>query len=159
VIDFAVVHVDDDAVGRRQDRPAVGEELSRSPGAPALLVLTSAVVPARRSRTNTSGRLLASPATRFEANDVYATNRPSALTAGAVELSLPCVPASSRLIASYRPVARSSRTASRTYPLPSGNRSVVCESNTTNRPFGLIVPCPLPASAIQRTAGRPAAAS
>ncbi len=50
---------------------------------PALSVLTRVVTPAVRSRTNTSVRSLRSSGTRFEASESNATNRPSALTAGA----------------------------------------------------------------------------
>ena len=46
------------------------------------LTLTRLVVPVARSRTKTSRRLFVSLAIRFEADEVNATKRPSALIVG-----------------------------------------------------------------------------
>ena len=55
---------------------------SRFPCMPSLATLTRSVIPVCRSRTNTSSALLLSPGTRLEADDLKATKRPSALSAG-----------------------------------------------------------------------------
>jgi hypothetical protein len=49
---------------------------------PELDTLAGAVLPVARSWTKMSADRFASPATRFEASDVKATKRPSALIAG-----------------------------------------------------------------------------
>ena len=49
---------------------------------PSVATLTRRVVPAARSRTNTSTKPLASPATRSAASEPKATNRPSPEIAG-----------------------------------------------------------------------------
>ena len=60
-----------------------------APCAPAVETLTRPVVPAVRSRTNTSLTPLVSPETRFDAYDANATYRPSPLQKGCSLLPLP----------------------------------------------------------------------
>src|SRR4051812_9630934 len=68
-----------------------GSVLARLPCSPSLLTLTRAVVPAARSRTNTSGQApgvsskkggqrFVSPSTRLVATESKVTSRPSPLT-------------------------------------------------------------------------------
>ena len=56
-------------------------ELEFALSRPSAPMLTRSVRSVRRSRTNTSFWPFASPGTRFDADDVNATNRPSALIA------------------------------------------------------------------------------
>ena len=63
------------------------------PWMPPVPTLTRSVVLVRRSRTNTSGEVLVSPATRFVAELWKATKRPSAEIQASKLRLLPCAPA------------------------------------------------------------------
>src|SRR3972149_5536459 len=58
---------------------------------PAVLTLTTMVVPQVRSRRKMSAEAFLSPTTRLSAKEVKATKRPSGLTAAPPELELPTV--------------------------------------------------------------------
>ena len=59
---------------------------------PAVLTLTTMVVPQVRSRRKMSAEAFLSPTTRLLAKEVKATKRPSGLTAAPPESELPTVP-------------------------------------------------------------------
>src|SRR6266550_569320 len=70
-------------------------------------MLTSEVVPAVRSRTNTSRSLFVSPFTRFDAAEEKATTCPSALIDGSELGPFACLPPPLTLTRVVFPVARS----------------------------------------------------
>ena len=67
---------------KRPSALIAGNPLVSLPSSPALETLTRSVVPACRSRTNTSKCPVVSPGTRLVAADMKAMKRPSALIAG-----------------------------------------------------------------------------
>src|SRR5829696_6938911 len=74
--------------------------------APDAEVFTRLVVPASRSRTNTSGEPLVSPGTRLSACDQKVTKRPLPLTEGLRLTSLAGAPDDDALTSTIRPFLR-----------------------------------------------------
>jgi hypothetical protein len=75
-----------------------GAQLAPFPSTPLRSTLTRVVTPATRSRTNTSSTPLVSPPTRFRAEDLKATYRPSADTDGSPLAPAPGLPSTATLI-------------------------------------------------------------
>jgi hypothetical protein len=106
-----------------------------APAAPAAR-LTSAVVFACRSRTNTSAISSPSSGCRFDALEWKATKRPSAETAGKPEKPLPLAPVApvARLTSVVVPASRSRTYTSKVASPSSGSRFVAADPKAMNRP-------------------------
>src|SRR5438552_3772355 len=111
-----------------------GGKLVPLPCAPCEATLTRLVLPAFRSRTNTSLAPFVSPPTRLLALDRNATKRPSA-EIGAAKLSpLACAPWELTLTRVVLPVLRSRTKTSPTVFVSPPTRVVAVESKVTKRP-------------------------
>lgn len=116
------------------DAPTAGAALDPFPGAPPGAELTSRVVPAAGTPTNTSATPLVSPTTRLVAVDSKATVSPSGLSDGARLGPLACIPPAPTLTRVVVPPCRS-RTNTSVTPLVSfGTRLLAAEANATKRP-------------------------
>ena len=109
-------------------------------------MFTRSVVPAARSRTNTSTVSLRSPLTRLVSEETNATYRPSALSAGRPKLlsstppASPPVPCRSRLSTLTRsvvPVTRSCRNTSEASLVSPGTSVDALDTKATYRPSPL----------------------
>src|SRR6185436_19592667 len=92
---------------KRPSAEIEGEELTEFPCAPPVATLTRSVVPLWRSRTKMSGFAFVSPTTRFVAQPVNATNRPSAEIEDSRLKEFPSAPLESTLTRSVVPLSRS----------------------------------------------------
>ena len=123
---------------KRPSAEIAGSEELPSPLAPVAPVarLTSVVVFACRSRTNTSVIASVSSGCRFEASDSNATERPSAEIADRMErpFALAPVAPSARLTSVVVFACRSRTNTSRIASVSSGCRFVADESKVTKRP-------------------------
>src|SRR3954454_9613938 len=123
---------------RRPSAEIDGEELDPDPWPPAEETLTSSVVPAFTSRTNTSNSWLVSPATRLWANEVKATTLPASEITGWLLSSLPVPPPRATLTRIVFPVCLSRR---KTSPLPfvsPPTMSGASDEKTSHRPSGVM---------------------
>src|SRR3954451_12423451 len=119
-----------------------GKKLEVFATTPALLMLISSVAADKRSRTNTCG-LEGSVArgSRFVAEEVNATNRPSALIDVTGELLAPDgrLPPCPELLRSTRSVVRAMRSRTKKPPLGApATRLLALDAKTTNRPLAEI---------------------
>ena len=104
------------------------------PLAPLMLTDTSVVVPATRSRTNTSPVPFVSPETRSLASETKAMSRPSSEIVGSVLGPFPGSPDVLREMTLVVPSCRSRTNTSRWLFVSFGARFVASDSKTTNRP-------------------------
>src|SRR5438445_6238564 len=119
---------------KRPSAEIAGTQLAPFPCAPWEATLTRLVLPALRSRTNTSLAPFVSPPTRLLALDRNATKRPSA-EIGAAKLSpLACAPWELTLTRVVLPVLRSRTKTSPTAFVSPPTRLVAVESKATKRP-------------------------
>src|SRR5204863_3677806 len=101
---------------------------------PSEATLTIWVVPATRSRTKTSRTWFVSPATRLDASETNATDRPSAEMDAPKLDPFPEPPPRDTVTSEVSPVARSRTKTSRRWFLSFPTRLPAEESNATRRP-------------------------
>jgi hypothetical protein len=115
-----------------------GRVPSPSPWTPFVARLAITVVPAARSRTNTSNRPFESPGTRFVANEANATRFPSALIEGVALELFPSVSFEATLTTSVVRVVNARTKMCRCPFVPPGIRFDASDTNATARPSSLI---------------------
>ena len=122
---------------------SAGAPLQLSDSEPSDATLTRSVAPVERSYTNTSDIPFVSPATKFEASELNATNRPSSLKTGCPLWLSASVPSDATLTRSVAPVERSYTNTSDIPFVSPATKFEASELNATNRPSSLKTGCPL----------------
>ena len=115
-----------------------GYQLPPLPSVPSDATLTRSTVSVSRSYTKTSNAPFVSPGTRFDAEELNATNRPSALIDSSLSLSsFPSDPSDATLTRSTVSVPRSYTKTSDTPFVSPGTRFEADDTNATYRPSEL----------------------